>query len=996
MIAGVLLGAPGIVGGSSSIHGATPSSAQFSIGPVPVAGIGPDAGPFTVIDPACAVSGSAPLTQSGATFTVTSSFTGALVDECPNSVLNGSGYTITPSSGTNFGVQINTTSNVTVEDVVVGGTPFEAVEVINSTDSVVTDVTSSVGMDYGVLGSNNVGLNLTDSFLNGTAVAGVVLGDSQNVVVTNTFACDGADGLLEIAGTGVTITNFNATENRNGIELDRVTDALLADDNVSRSAVDGIYESSTNLVTISNVYAAVSAIGISGFLAYHTTIADANLSSATDFGYYGYFADGLNLSDSNLSDSLEYGAAVAFGSSTSFWADSVNQSGLDGFDIENTSAASVGDSWGTGDGWNGLRAVDTFDLTTWANVFDNVSGVTGNGTELYATSDTALHGDQDSGENVGVLDVGSTELSVTDANTTNDTVGLLWYDDSAATVANSSCLESFECVAFLMSTDASVVNYTADNATYEAFSASFTNQLSISDSVAVGSAYYPSEYGITLGGCYETTLFNDSMANFAFGVQALDVVNATFDDLDVTNASQDALALITSSGLSVENGNFSSSDVGFDLDGLETSSIIGNTVYHVTDDFEFDADPLFSVQIYWNNFIDGLGWDVTPGQASSTNVVFADGYPGGGNYWSNWTSPDSKSGPLQNLPGSDGIVDNPLPIAGALEDPYPLTRAVSIPETSVQFLASGLPNGVSWGVTFNGTEGSATANSLIFSTNTAAIGVALGYSVAAPSGWNVTPVTGQVTTSGSALVVQLVFTPASYAVTFSQTGLPSGTAWSVTVNGTVISGSSGAVGTSLPNGTYPYTVNPIAGYTITPSSGVITVASSGATTGITFTTVLYPVEFTEHGLPAGTTWSVTFGGSTQSRAASTISFSVVNGSYAYTVGNVSGYSTSAGSGTQQVSGPGASVQVGFSPNSNSGFGAGSPLFWALIAVITLLAVALIAVVVRGRRKPPAAATTWTPPPAATAGTSGSPPSPPAAGSPAPPPGASGTAPEWKE
>jgi parallel beta-helix repeat protein len=50
-----------------------------------------------------------------------------------------------------------------------------------------------------------------------------------------------------------------------------------------------------------------------------------------------------------------------------------------------------------------------------------------------------------------------------------------------------------------------------------------------------------------------------------------------------------------------------------------------------------------------------------------------ESYPSGGNYWDNWTSPDSMKGKNQNIPGGDGIVDNPHPFDGYNLDHYPLT-----------------------------------------------------------------------------------------------------------------------------------------------------------------------------------------------------------------------------------------------------------------------------------------------------------------------------------
>jgi hypothetical protein len=57
--------------------------------------------------------------------------------------------------------------------------------------------------------------------------------------------------------------------------------------------------------------------------------------------------------------------------------------------------------------------------------------------------------------------------------------------------------------------------------------------------------------------------------------------------------------------------------------------------------------------------------------AGSTNV-WNDGYPSGGNYWSDYTDVDQYSGPYQNETGSDGIWDNPYPVDEYNVDYYPI------------------------------------------------------------------------------------------------------------------------------------------------------------------------------------------------------------------------------------------------------------------------------------------------------------------------------------
>jgi nitrous oxidase accessory protein NosD len=107
-------------------------------------------------------------------------------------------------------------------------------------------------------------------------------------------------------------------------------------------------------------------------------------------------------------------------------------------------------------------------------------------------------------------------------------------------------------------------------------------------------------------------------------------------------------------GTSGENntivGNvFAFNDVGI---GSLISALSNVTVYH--NDFINN-----SVHVYKSSYPDyGWKWD--------------NGYPSGGNYWSDYNGTDLFSGPHQNETGSDGIGDTPYAIDAANQDNYPL------------------------------------------------------------------------------------------------------------------------------------------------------------------------------------------------------------------------------------------------------------------------------------------------------------------------------------
>ena len=79
--------------------------------------------------------------------------------------------------------------------------------------------------------------------------------------------------------------------------------------------------------------------------------------------------------------------------------------------------------------------------------------------------------------------------------------------------------------------------------------------------------------------------------------------------------------------------------------------------------------------IYHNNFVDNTQ------QVSSDDYTnsWDDGYPSGGNYWSDYVGVDVKKGSGQDLPGSDGIGDTPYVIDADNMDHYPLMNPYAPP-----------------------------------------------------------------------------------------------------------------------------------------------------------------------------------------------------------------------------------------------------------------------------------------------------------------------------
>ena len=115
------------------------------------------------------------------------------------------------------------------------------------------------------------------------------------------------------------------------------------------------------------------------------------------------------------------------------------------------------------------------------------------------------------------------------------------------------------------------------------------------------------------------------------------------------------------------NNTFVGNSISKNLNGIKIHYSNGSVIHH-------------------NNFINNT---VNAPEDVYPNVnTWDDGYPSGGNYWSDYPGADFHNGPYQNLTGSDGIGDTPHTLDARNEDGFPLMGPIS-------FFDAGAWNGTS-------------------------------------------------------------------------------------------------------------------------------------------------------------------------------------------------------------------------------------------------------------------------------------------------------------
>lgn len=151
----------------------------------------------------------------------------------------------------------------------------------------------------------------------------------------------------------------------------------------------------------------------------------------------------------------------------------------------------------------------------------------------------------------------------------------------------------------------------------------------------------------------------------------------------------------------------------------------------------------------------------------------------------------------------------------------------------------------------------------------------------------------------------------TYWVNFTETGLPPGTPWGITMQGGTHNSSGTMVSFQEVNGSYSYQPLGVSGFSAPPAGGV-NVNGMDLTIPLVYDPT-YPVVFSETGLPEGTVWYLNVTGVPSSHSnGSAISVEEPNGTYQYNATSTN-ESFTATPGAFTVDGSASGVTVSFAP-----------------------------------------------------------------------------------
>lgn len=179
--------------------------------------------------------------------------------------------------------------------------------------------------------------------------------------------------------------------------------------------------------------------------------------------------------------------------------------------------------------------------------------------------------------------------------------------------------------------------------------------LDVSNGRIENTTIYQNWHGIRLAGVTNLILFNNNISSNQF--YGILVPSLDFSPYPSTNMTI--------------NGNIVSKNlVGIAVYSSTNSSIVENEISQ-NSDLGISLYDSERIQVYHNNIVENtFSGNNDPG---SPDNQWDNGYPSGGNYWSDYTGTDNCSGPDQTVcDGPDGIGDTPYPLFEQSKDRYPL------------------------------------------------------------------------------------------------------------------------------------------------------------------------------------------------------------------------------------------------------------------------------------------------------------------------------------
>jgi parallel beta-helix repeat protein len=505
---------------------------------------------------------------------------------------------------------------------------------------------------------------------------GLYLYNVANGRLENTTVTNNRYGIL-LDSVANTVLSANAVPSNEelGIGLGYSTNVTIAGNNISSNRGDrvlngdGIYVYYSDNVTIAgNNISSNDRHGLYLYRDTYVNVTGNNVSSNERHGVYLNQADDITLSGNNLSSNKGYGVYLRFSTNAVIKGNVLSSDGIFPY---GDSLPHYGSHDITPDNivngkpllyYRDCAGLDIDGVAVGQLIVANCTGVRAVGLEIADTE-------------VGIVVAYSNDLLVSDSNVSGNEYGIyLTYTGRANITANTIGWNAQYGLYSIESTNVTLSgNNVTSNGQYGAYLRYATNVtlsgnnvtsngwygiylVSPTDAAVVGNSVSGNGHGVFLWFSYNATIVgNHATSNMGHGVFLSSSTETTIGGNNLTSNTGRGIYLYSSTNATVLNNNLSANGYGVYVDSstgirLHHNNLLGNVQ---------QALDTQGIENYWD-----------------------DGYPSGGNYWSDYTGGDDCSGPGQDVcPDPDGIGDIPYVIDADSQDRYPSMEAYGFTNT---------------------------------------------------------------------------------------------------------------------------------------------------------------------------------------------------------------------------------------------------------------------------------------------------------------------------
>jgi len=553
----------------------------------------------------------------------------------------------------------------------------------------------------------------------------VILANSQSIRVENQNLDNGTVGVIVAGSQGIAIANNSASYcNWAGIYLVSSNTNDLTNNKASHNVQYGMFLSLSDSNTLSLNTA--NSNDVSGIRMDYSSINTVTFNNVSNNG------DGMHLLDSNMNAILNNSALdndndgfLLLGSDLNTISGNTATYGYHGIDTNYCTQDVIEDNT-LSFSWAGIN----IESSTWFIIRRNVMVEDGIFIEGYSVEEYDTHTidtsntvngkpvrywqDTDGGTVLPgageVILANVTNAIVENQNLENGTVGVLLGFSSGNSIINNTILSDQFGIHLSYSSGNSItdnlVSFNHDTGVYAKLSDSNTinrnemlqnsreviHILRGNGGIIADNTISGANWGIHLEVSNLNTIIHNSLSLHSRGIELYSSDNNVVTDNSLTDIRWAVIIELTDSN-EISFNRISEGDAGVigfkagydrimnntishnDAEGIilrSSSGIIvtGNEISYNMRGVELNSSS--NCAVYHNNFVDNNlqafdnAWN-----------LWDDGYPSGGNFWSDYGGIDKYNGPNQDIPGSDKIGDTPYNISGAGDkDRYPLWFAV--------------------------------------------------------------------------------------------------------------------------------------------------------------------------------------------------------------------------------------------------------------------------------------------------------------------------------